>query len=111
MEHLVTRLEIEAAAQYVREHTRHQPEFGIVLGSGLAALAEAVEDADFIPFHEIPNFPGLVGAGPCGAVGHREVGRPIGIGDAGPGALLRRLFDVAGHAADPHDAACWAFTR
>jgi purine-nucleoside phosphorylase len=57
VEHLVTRLEIEAAAQYVREHTRHQPEFGIVLGSGLAALAEAVEDADFIPFHEIPNFP------------------------------------------------------
>ncbi len=57
MEYLVTRLEIEAAAQFVREHTRHQPEFGIVLGSGLAALAEAVGDADFIPFHEIPNFP------------------------------------------------------
>ena len=57
VEHLVTRLEIEAAAQYVREHTRHQPEFGIVLGSGLAALAEAVEAPDFIPFHEIPNFP------------------------------------------------------
>jgi purine-nucleoside phosphorylase len=57
VEHLVTRSEIEAAAQYVREHTRHHPEFGIVLGSGLAALAEAVEAADFIPFHEIPNFP------------------------------------------------------
>jgi purine-nucleoside phosphorylase len=41
----------------VREHTRHHPEFGIVLGSGLAALAEAVEDPDFIPFHEVPNFP------------------------------------------------------
>jgi purine-nucleoside phosphorylase len=57
VEHLVTRLEIEAAAQYVRGHTRHQPEIGIVLGSGLAALAEAVEDADIIPFQEIPNFP------------------------------------------------------
>lgn len=57
MEHLVTRSEIEAAAQYVRKHTRHQPEFGIVLGSGLSALAEAVEDPNFIPFHEIPNFP------------------------------------------------------
>ncbi len=57
MDHLVTRLEIEAAAQYVREHTRHHPEFGVVLGSGLAALAEAVEGPDFIPFHEIPNFP------------------------------------------------------
>ena len=57
MEHLVIRSEVEAAAQYVREHTRHQPEFGIVLGSGLSALAEAVEQPDFIPFHEIPNFP------------------------------------------------------
>ena len=57
VEHLVTRSEIEAAAQYVRERTRRQPEFGIVLGSGLAALAEAVEDPDFIPFQDIPNFP------------------------------------------------------
>lgn len=57
MEHLVPRSEIDAAARYVREHTRHYPEFGLVLGSGLAALAEAVEDPDFIPFHEIPNFP------------------------------------------------------
>src|SRR5512136_1424298 len=57
VEHLVTRSEIEAAAQYVREHTRRQPEFGIVLGSGLAALAEAVEDPAIIPFQDIPNFP------------------------------------------------------
>ncbi len=57
VEHLVTRSEIEAAAQSVREQTRHQPEFGIVLGSGLAALAEAVEDADVIPFQHIPHFP------------------------------------------------------
>jgi len=57
VEHLVPRSEIDAAARYVREHTRHYPEFGLVLGSGLAALAEAVEDPDFIPFHEIPNFP------------------------------------------------------
>jgi purine-nucleoside phosphorylase len=57
VEHLVTRSEIEAAAQYVREHTRHQPEFGIVLGSGLSALADVVQELDSIPFREIPNFP------------------------------------------------------
>ncbi|HTP10358.1 MAG TPA: purine-nucleoside phosphorylase [Anaerolineae bacterium] len=57
MEYLVTRPEVEAAAQYVRTHSRHQPEFGIVLGSGLSALAEAVQDPDLIPFREIPNFP------------------------------------------------------
>jgi hypothetical protein len=52
VEHLVTRSEIEAAAQYVREHTRHRPEFGIVLGSGLAALAEAVEAAQEMAAYE-----------------------------------------------------------
>jgi purine-nucleoside phosphorylase len=57
VEHLVTRSEIEAAAQYVRTHSHRQPEFGIVLGSGLSALADAVEDPAFIPFNEIPNFP------------------------------------------------------
>ncbi len=57
MEHLVTRSEIEAAAQVVRARTRHQPEFGIILGSGLSALAEAVQKPDFIPFDDIPNFP------------------------------------------------------
>jgi purine-nucleoside phosphorylase len=57
VEHLVTRSEIEAAAQYVRAHSRQPAEFGIVLGSGLSALAEAVEDPDFIPFNAIPNFP------------------------------------------------------
>ena len=57
MEHLATRSEIEAAAQFVRAHTRHQPEFGLVLGSGLSALADAVEEPDIIPFQDIPNFP------------------------------------------------------
>jgi purine-nucleoside phosphorylase len=41
----------------VRAHTRHQPEFGVVLGSGLSALAEAVQEPDLIPFGDIPNFP------------------------------------------------------
>lgn len=57
MDVFVTHDQIDTIARYVREHTRHHPEFGIVLGSGLASLAEAVEDPDFIPFHEIPNFP------------------------------------------------------
>lgn len=57
MDVFVTHDQIDTAARYVREHTRHHPEFGIVLGSGLAALAEAVEDPDFIPFHEISDFP------------------------------------------------------
>jgi purine-nucleoside phosphorylase len=57
VESFVTHDQIDTAARYVRMHTRHHPEFGLVLGSGLASLAEAIEEPDFIPFHEIPNFP------------------------------------------------------
>lgn len=57
MEPSVTRDQVETTAVYVSAHTRHTPEIGIILGSGLAALAEMVEEADFIPFHDIPHFP------------------------------------------------------
>jgi purine-nucleoside phosphorylase len=78
VEHLVTRAEIEAAAHYVREHAHHQPEVGIVLGSGLSALAEVVEEPDFIPFGEIPNFPvsSVVGHSGRLVIGKLE-GRPV----------------------------------
>lgn len=51
------RPEFEAAAAAVREHTRHQPRVGIVLGTGLGNLAESVEDADIIPYDQIPHWP------------------------------------------------------
>ncbi len=57
MSDFVTRSQIEEAAGFIRGRTRYQPEFGLVLGSGLAELAEAVEDADIIPFADIPHFP------------------------------------------------------
>jgi purine-nucleoside phosphorylase len=52
-----SRPEFEAAANYVKKRTRHQPRVGIVLGSGLGALADSVEDADIIPYADIPNWP------------------------------------------------------
>jgi purine-nucleoside phosphorylase len=49
--------EIAQAVAYVRSQTRHQPHVGLVLGSGLSGLADAVTDADRIPFSRIPHFP------------------------------------------------------
>jgi purine-nucleoside phosphorylase len=57
MEDWVTLEEIEAAGDYIRQHTEHQPDVGLVLGSGLGPLAEQIEDADFIPFDRVPHFP------------------------------------------------------
>ncbi len=51
------RSEFEAAARYVSSHTEHTPRVGLVLGSGLGDLAQAVEDADIIPYGAIPHWP------------------------------------------------------
>jgi purine-nucleoside phosphorylase len=57
MTHYYTRDEYEAAANYIRLNSRYQPQVGLILGSGLNPLAEAVEGADTIPYGEIPHFP------------------------------------------------------
>lgn len=46
-----------AAAAYIRARTDLKPAIGIVLGSGLGAFAEGIEDAVIIPFSEIHHFP------------------------------------------------------
>ena len=53
----LTREQFEEAAAAVRARTRHQPAIGLVLGSGLGGLAEAVADPDVIPSAEIPHWP------------------------------------------------------
>ncbi len=53
----MSRQEFEEAADYVRQHTNHQPRVGIVLGSGLGDFADSVENADIIPYSDIPNWP------------------------------------------------------
>ncbi len=46
-----------AAVAAIRERTDLVPRVGIVLGSGLGAVADAVEDAVAIPYAELPGFP------------------------------------------------------
>lgn len=57
MIHYYTRQDFEEATQFVRGRIHHQPRIGLILGSGLNPLAESVEEADRIPYEEIPNFP------------------------------------------------------
>ena len=53
----VTLQEIDQAADAVRERTSQHPRVGLILGSGLNDLANAVENADVIPFGDLPNWP------------------------------------------------------
>jgi purine-nucleoside phosphorylase len=48
---------LEYARAWVRGRTEHRPVVGVVLGSGLGALADRVESRVVIPYEEIPEFP------------------------------------------------------
>ncbi len=48
---------ITESADYIRSMTSKKPEIGIVLGSGLGALVDIIEDKDIIPYTQIPHFP------------------------------------------------------
>ena len=50
--------QIQEAARFVAERLNgQQPAVGLILGSGLGDLAEQVEDAIHIDYHEVPHFP------------------------------------------------------
>jgi purine-nucleoside phosphorylase len=57
MVEFLSHLDIDAAVTAVRQKTSYQPTIGLVLGSGLSQLADDIENADIIPYEEIPNWP------------------------------------------------------
>jgi purine-nucleoside phosphorylase len=57
---------IKALAAAVRARSRLVPEVGIVLGSGLGALADELEDPVVIPFAELPGWPAATAPGHLG---------------------------------------------
>lgn len=57
---------VKESAEYIRKRTSQKPEIGIILGSGLGALADIMENKEVIPYKEIPNFPQSHVAGHAG---------------------------------------------
>ena len=48
---------INEAAQFIRGKTKVLPQVGIILGTGLGSLADAINVDAKIPYEEIPHFP------------------------------------------------------
>lgn len=69
---------LQEAVASVRARTSVRPRIAIVLGSGLGALAERVEDAFAVPYSEIPHFPRSTAPGHAGklVIGGLE-GQPV----------------------------------
>ncbi|MBN1889673.1 MAG: purine-nucleoside phosphorylase [Thermoflexales bacterium] len=60
----LTRDHYQEAAAVVSARSQHHPRIGLILGSGLSALAESVEQADSIPYSDLPYL------GPATVEGH-----------------------------------------
>lgn len=54
------------SAAYIQERIPQNPTLGIILGSGLGALVDIMEEKTFIPYGEIPHFPQSHVAGHAG---------------------------------------------
>lgn len=78
MQKFISLEQIDEATQAVRGRISVQPTVGIILGSGLNALAESVQDAVYLPYSELPNFPVSTVHGHVGrfVIGHLE-GKPV----------------------------------
>ena len=48
---------IKESADYIRTRISGNPKIGIILGSGLGNLGENIENPEYLPYNEIPNFP------------------------------------------------------
>lgn len=69
-----SRQDFQTAANYLAQRTSHRPKIGMVLGSGFGEFADAVKNADIIPYADIPHFPRSTVEGHKGrlVIGHLE---------------------------------------
>ena len=52
-----SRQDYQTAAAAIAQRTSHRPKIGLVLGSGFGEFADAIQEADIIPYGDIPHFP------------------------------------------------------
>lgn len=57
---------VQQAARLIEERTTLRPRIGLVLGSGLGAFADGLQDATAIPYQQIPHFPVSTAVGHAG---------------------------------------------
>ena len=69
---------ITESAEYIKGRISKTPRIGVVLGSGLGALVDIMEDKEIIPYSEIPHFPqshveGHAGNLVMGSIGNQRI--------------------------------------
>lgn len=69
---------IQQTADFIRSKVNSLPQTAIILGTGLGALVDHIEDKQYIPYSEIPNFPVSTVEGHSGNLIFGELGnKPV----------------------------------
>lgn len=50
-------MKIKEASEFILSKTKIKPEIGLILGSGLGAIGDEIENPDYFPYGDIPHFP------------------------------------------------------
>ena len=80
MDEFISQQAIEETAEAVAQRLADRPLIGLILGSGLSAVADAIEDAVTIPYVDIPRFPRATVEGHAGRlVAGRLEGRSVAV--------------------------------
>ncbi len=66
--------EVQSTVKYLKERGVNNPDFGIILGTGLGNLTEKINIELVIPYSEIPNFPVSTVAGHSGELIYGKIG-------------------------------------
>ncbi len=70
--------QVQETVNYIKSKTGFEPEYGVILGSGLGSFTEDIQIEFTLPYTEIPNFPvstvqGHKGALVFGTIGSKKV--------------------------------------
>ncbi|MEJ2447350.1 MAG: hypothetical protein P8Y37_05335 [Anaerolineales bacterium] len=49
--------DMDRIADEIRTRITAVPEIGLILGSGLGALSESIQEPTIIPYHDLPGWP------------------------------------------------------
>lgn len=69
---------VQETVNFIKGKTNFEPEYGVILGSGLGSFADDMKIEFVLPYSEIPNFPiatvqGHKGALVFGLIGHKKI--------------------------------------